>query len=209
MTTFLLVRHGETEWNRLGRIQGHSDSPLTGEGVAQARAIGERLAGEAIDSLIASDAGRAMHTATLIAARTGLPIEPDSRLRERCYGVAEGLHYAEIGQQYPLLSPGAREANPHYAAPGAESIVQFHERIVAAISDLQARYAGKRALIVTHGGVLAVVYRWLNGLPVTSGHSIEIPNVAYNRIHFDAGKWRVEVWADTDHLPLVTDAEPI
>lgn len=209
MTTIILVRHGLTEWNRAGRIQGHSDSALLEEGIEQARSIGPRLAGEAIDVMLASDLGRAMHTAALIGSTVGVEIVRHPGWRERAFGVAEGLTYQEIERQFPELFSRLRETDPDFAPPGGESKSQFHHRVVAALNELAERYAQKRVLVVTHGGVLAVIYRWLNRLPVASPHKVDIPNVAYNRIALSPEGWRIEVWGDTDHLPIETDADPL
>ena len=100
-TRLLVVRHGETVWNKQLRFQGHGDSHLTESGRAQARALGQRLKNIPFDELIASDLGRTKETAALIAAATGHEIQTDSRLRERNYGVLEGLTFSEIKSRYP------------------------------------------------------------------------------------------------------------
>src|SRR5690349_5142837 len=97
----LVVRHGETTWNREGRIQGHRDSPLTGRGLAQARATAARLAGERAGALYSSDLGRAQQTAREVAAATALPVRLDDGLRERAFGILEGLTWEEIDRDHP------------------------------------------------------------------------------------------------------------
>src|SRR5258706_16413755 len=94
-TTLVLIRHGETEWNRQARIQGHTDSALTPEGVAQAEAGAPRLGREKIDHLVASDLGRPRHTAGILHAPIGLPVHPDAGLPERCFRIREGPPPAE------------------------------------------------------------------------------------------------------------------
>jgi broad specificity phosphatase PhoE len=96
MTRFIVVRHGQTEWNVEARIQGQGDSNLTAEGRAQARAIAARLAAQPFDVLVSSDLGRAAETARAIAERCGKPIVLDARLRERHFGVGEGMTYEEV-----------------------------------------------------------------------------------------------------------------
>src|SRR5258705_7413049 len=132
----ILVRHGETEWNRESRIQGHTDRVLTAEGRAQAAAIGSRLAGERIDAIVSSDLGRAMDTAARIAMRCGRPVAGDARLRERCFGQGEGLTYDEAGVRYPDAFSRQRETDPDFAIPGGESRRAFHGRIGRAFDDL-------------------------------------------------------------------------
>lgn len=208
----ILIRHGETEWNRAGRIQGHTDSALTAEGIAQAEACAARLGddhagynnkhniGYIIDYIIASDLGRTRHTAALLNTRLQQPIHLDARLRERSFGIAEGSTYSELDTQYPEMFSRAREVDPHYTIEGAESRAQFHQRVRETILAVAAQHAGQCVLVVTHGGVLGAIYRWLHHLPIASPHKIDIPNVGYNRIAVRNDEWRVEVWGDVSHL---------
>ena len=100
-TQLIIVRHGQTEWNLKLIRQGHLDSPLTEMGLAQARALGERLALETFTALYSSDLGRAVQTAQLIAAATGHTIVTDPRLRERHLGIFQGLNGDELREKYP------------------------------------------------------------------------------------------------------------
>ncbi len=204
MTQLILVRHGETVWNREGRIQGHLDSALTEEGIAQAIACGQRLAGEPIDAFYCSDMGRAQRTAQLIGQ--SLVLEPALRadLRERAFGEGEGLTYTEIDQRFPEAFSRERAVDEHYAVPGGESKRQFHDRVVSALTGIAEQHAGQAVLIVTHGGVLGVVHRWIHREPVASPHKVAIPNVAINRIVHADGAWRITVWGDVAHLPVET-----
>ena len=127
-TRFVVVRHGQTQWNVEARVQGHGDSPLTAQGLAQADAIGERLARERFDVLVASDLGRAMGTAERIARRCNLAVVPDPRLRERDFGAGEGLTYEEIDARWPNVFSRTGEVDPDLAIPGGESRRQFHDR---------------------------------------------------------------------------------
>ena len=208
-TTVVLVRHGETEWNRVGKIQVHIDSALTAIGIRQAEAIGTMLGGREFDHLVSSDLGRARHTAQIIALSVGHEVLLDPRFRERGFGIAEGKTYAEIDQQFPEMFSRIRDTDPDFAAPGGESRRQFYERVCAVMNDYADTYRGKSVLVVTHGGVLAAIYRWLTGLPIASPHRIEIPNAGYNRLQFDGGVWRIETWGDVAHLPQRTDSEAI
>lgn len=205
----VVVRHGETHWNVAARIQGHRDSPLTPAGEAQAAAIAGRLAGERFDRLVSSDLGRALQTARAIAGRTGHAVVTDARFRERNYGVAEGLTYGEIGEGHPEIFARVRDADPDYAVPGGESRRQLFERVRDAFESLARAAEGARVAVVCHGGVLAALYRHVNGIPVGAARAIPIPNASYNALVFDAGRWTVEAWADTAHLPATEPfAEP-
>jgi 2,3-bisphosphoglycerate-dependent phosphoglycerate mutase len=200
MTTLILIRHGETVWNRERRIQGHADSALTGEGVAQAEACAVRLSREGITHVYSSDLDRTKRTVEVLNAPLGLPIIFDAALRERCYGVGEGKLYAELDIEYPELFSRERMTDENYALPNGESPAQLHARVIAAITRIAHAHEGGKILIVTHGGVLGAVHRWLNRHPVASPHKINIPNVGYNRIRATHGAWVAEVWGDTDHL---------
>jgi 2,3-bisphosphoglycerate-dependent phosphoglycerate mutase len=200
-TRFIVVRHGETQWNVEHRIQGFGNSPLTARGEAQADAIGERLARERFDALVASDLGRAMQTAQRIAARTGHQVIPDARLRERNFGIGEGMTYAEIDARFPGAFSRTQEMDPDFRVPQGETRREFHERIMHAFEALASEHDGQRICVVAHGGVLAAIYRVIHDIPVAQPHTIPIANAAYNAITFEADRWALEAWDDVDHLP--------
>ena len=201
MTRFIVVRHGETQWNVEARIQGHGDSPLTAAGIEQAEAIARRLAGEKFDVLVSSDLGRAAQTAQRIAVRCGLPIVTDARLRERHFGAGEGLTYDEIGVRYADAFSRTRATDPDYAIPGGESRRAFHERVTAAFADLAHEHEGRRVAVVSHGGVLATIYRFIHAIPIATPHKVAITNASYNAFASHQGRWTLEAWDDTAHLP--------
>jgi 2,3-bisphosphoglycerate-dependent phosphoglycerate mutase len=202
MTHFVVVRHGETQWNLEERIQGQGDSPLTASGRAQAAAIARRLAaGDPFDALVSSDLGRAHDTARAIAAATGHDIRLDAGLRERHFGVGEGLTYDEVGARYPGAFRSDGAIDPDFAVPGGESRRAFHERVARAFEALALEAPEARIVVVTHGGVLATLYRHIRGIPLVAPHRIAIANASYNAISFAAGAWEIHAWADDDHLP--------
>lgn len=196
----MVIRHGQTEWNVAGRIQGHGDSPLTALGVHQARAMAGRLASESFDAILFSDLGRARRTAELLVPHGVANIRFHEGLRERAFGIAEGGSYAQIAGQHPEMFSRERETDPHYAPDGGESRQQHLDRVRATFLGIADAHAGRRVLVVTHGGVLSCLYRWLHGIPAAAPHPIDIPNVGYNRLVTEAGDWRVEVWGDVAHL---------
>ena len=206
MTRFIVVRHGETEWNVAARIQGHGDSPLTAMGVAQADAVAQRLATEKFDRIVASDLARAHETAKRIGAVNAHPIDLDPRLRERSFGDGEGLSYEEVDRLYPGAFSRVRETDPDYRIPGGESRREFHERVVAGVEAIAKRHAGETLVLVTHGGVLSTLYRHIHAIALEKAHSIAITNASYNSLAFDGSRWSVETWNCTLHLP---GAEPL
>jgi 2,3-bisphosphoglycerate-dependent phosphoglycerate mutase len=201
MTRFIVVRHGQTRWNVEKRVQGQEDSPLTDEGLAQAEAIAGRLAQEHFDALVSSDLGRALQTAAPIARRCGLAVVPDARLRERHFGEGEGMAYDEIDRRWPDAFSRIRETDPDAVIPGGETRRQFHERVHRAFDALVREHEGRRVCVVTHGGVLAALYRMVHSIPVGKPHKIAISNASYNAIAFSADAWSVETWDDVAHLP--------
>lgn len=150
-TTILLVRHGETDWNRERRVQGHSDRPLNETGLAQAAALVEELADERIDAVYSSDLARALDTAGGIATARGLPVHPLSELREKNFGTWEGLTDTEIKARFPEASAGPWG--------DAETSEELAERVLGALRSIASDHPGGRVLVVTHGGALRAVLR--------------------------------------------------
>ncbi|MBI4291434.1 MAG: histidine phosphatase family protein [Betaproteobacteria bacterium] len=211
MTTVLLIRHGETAWNVEGRIQGYLDSPLTHLGRAQAEALGARLAEEPLDALISSDLGRTRQTAHPITESTGLVPVFDSALRERNYGAWEGRTYAEIKRDFPEDYERIVRREPLATAQGGESAVQFQERVVATLTRFARTLRGQRFAVVTHGGVLGVMYRHAMGLGFDAPRTYTIANASINRLHFDGSAWKIETWGEVAHLAAqgLEDINPV
>jgi len=200
MTRVIVVRHGQTEWNVEARIQGQGDSRLTAEGLAQARAIASRLAREPFDVLVSSDLGRAAETARAIAERCNKPIVLDARLRERHFGVGEGMTYEEVDSAYPGAFARIRNVDPDFVIPGGESRRQFHARVVSAMDSIAQAHDGRTIVVVTHGGVLATFFRHVHSIPLDVAHPIAITNASYNVLTHDGSRWSVETWSDNAHL---------
>ena len=199
-TTVYLVRHGETEWNLSGRWQGHADAPLTERGEAQARALGERFKEESFDACYVSDLGRAVRTAELILGSGGMRFEPDSRLRERDLGVMQGLTTVEMQERCPEVYDSFRNAGPDYLIPEGESFRQFHERCVEALEDFTKRHAGGRVLLVTHGGVLGAIFRYVAQVPLEALRGYVLLNCSVNVVDKLGDSWNLLHWGDVSHL---------
>lgn len=158
MATLLLVRHGETDWNAEGRLQGHTDRPLNEHGRRQARALADRLAADDIDAIYTSDLARARETAEILGERLGLPVESDPDLRERNWGNWEGL-------------TGSERDRVEYVG---EDVEAHGERVVRAVRRIAERHPGQRIVVVTHGGSLRRVQVVAYGmaLPVVDNCSV-------------------------------------
>jgi 2,3-bisphosphoglycerate-dependent phosphoglycerate mutase len=156
-TTLLLARHGETDWNRERRWQGHADPPLNDTGRAQALALAEELRPDQPTAVYSSDLARSLETATIVAAALGLPVETDARLREVDVGEWSGLLWSEIEARYP--DGVRRRLAGETGWERGEEFGAMRERVVAALVDIASAHPGGRVLVVTHGG--PVVAAWL------------------------------------------------
>jgi 2,3-bisphosphoglycerate-dependent phosphoglycerate mutase len=197
---FILVRHGETEWNREGRIQGHLDSALNPQGIAQAGLLAARLAAESFEVLISSDLGRALRTAELIAVRTGHGMIVDARLRERHYGVFQGMTHHEAESAYPDAYAKYRDEDIAHAIAGGESTQACFARNLACLEELAARFSGQRVVVVAHGGVLEGLYRHVMHLPHIGARAFTIVNASLNWFTHRNGQWHLDRWGDVEHL---------
>lgn len=200
MSEILLLRHGETLWNIEGRIQGHHDSPLSAEGVAQAEALARRLTEERPDALYTSDLGRARQTMEPIARATGIAPRADPQLRERCYGAFEGKTWPEIERDFPREYSQHLSGSAEVRARGGESMRDFHDRAVAALTRIAGASAEDKVVIVAHGGVLGMLYRHVMGIPLEAPRQYAMPNASVNRFTFRSGVWRLIAWGDLSHL---------
>ena len=175
-TRIIAIRHGETAWNVGGRVQGHLDIGLNDKGRWQAQQAAQALAGEPIQALYASDLWRTYDTALSIASTTGLTIQTDEGLRERCFGVFEGKTFAEVEALWPDQAFSWRKRVPDFAPEGGESLLTFRERVLHTVSTLAAQNTGNQIAIVSHGGVTAS-YTHLT-LPTICYVQISVPPIS-------------------------------
>ena len=199
-TELIVVRHGETVWNEIGKQQGWVDTELSELGRTQAQAIADALAGVHFDALYSSDLGRAMQTAEILAAELGLEILTDARLRERNLGIMQGLTMAEFEQKHPEQYAQFRGGDPNYVIPDGESIRQRHERNIICAEELARHHVGQRLLIVAHGGVLNSLFRRATGQDIASPRHFSLFNASINAFAITDGRWRLNRWGDTHHL---------
>ena len=159
MTRILLVRHGESEWNAAGRWQGWADIPLSATGRLQAAEAAKRLQAAGLTTVVASDLGRTIDTASIIAGILHIgPIHVEAGLREFNVGEWSGLTRPEIEERWPGQLARWGEGKLHQT-PGGETRQHFLDRIVAAIVRMGAEYRGHTVLGVTHGGVIGTLQR--------------------------------------------------
>ncbi len=208
VTRICLVRHGETEWNAEGRVQGQVDIPLSAVGLAQAQAAAQALAQHDFSAVYSSDLMRVRQTAEPAVRRLALPLQLDAGLRERHYGIFERMLYTEVRSRYPEHYARFRDKDPAFDFETGESLTGFFDRSVAAVRRIAERHAGEQTLVFTHGGVLDMIYRYANALGLSAAREFGTPNAGLNWIEIGSGRWQVVHWADVSHLPAASD-DPI
>ncbi len=199
-TRICLVRHGETEWNAERRIQGQIDIGLNDTGRRQAVAAGRWLKGAGVVALYSSDLKRAWTTALAIGAEIGLAPVPVPEMRERRYGVFEGLTYDEARARYPDGYGAFEGRNADYAFENGESLKAMFARVTDKLQQIAAAHPGRNVVVVLHGGVLDVINRFVRGNPLEMPRDFLIPNAGINWISVVDGQWQLDTWGETDHL---------
>jgi alpha-ribazole phosphatase len=195
-----VVRHGATDWNQSGRIQGHTDIPLNETGRAQARLASIRLAGVYATALYSSDLLRAYETAQIIGQATGLGVVQTPGLREINFGVWQGLSSLQIRERDPDVY-AARRANPYDVAPaGAETWRRFYDRALQAVRDILMATTAQRVIVVTHSGVCTVIGLHALGFDCTGKRTFDSHNCGIHTIAVYGDSWRAVTFNDITHL---------
>jgi probable phosphoglycerate mutase len=214
LTDFLLIRHGETAWNRELRFQGQLDVPLNDMGFEQAQRLKARMVqalgqwqaqGRVPMRLISSDLLRAQQTAQPVAEVLGHPCILSAGLREQCYGMFEGMRSPDIQAQYPEAWQRWLAFDAGVAVEGAETTRAFHDRVIATLQELAQQYMGEHVVVVTHGGVLDMVWRHAQALSLNGPRVCDIPNAGLNQVVWRDGGLHIQVWADAAHLADLPD----
>ena len=201
ITRLIMVRHGETDWNRTRTIQGHRDIPLNAVGRAQARAVASQLAAEPVRAVYSSDLARARETARAIAAVHDLEVIDEPGLRERHWGRFQGLRFDEIEALAPQAHERMVARDPAYVLDGGgESLEAVVARVRATLTHLGSAYRGATLVAVAHGGVLDAVWRIATGLALDAPRAFALPNAAVNVLEGDGEQWQIREWASTAHL---------
>jgi len=202
MTTFYLVRHGDTAWNRDWRYRGQVDLPLDEVGLAQARAVAGALAPAGLQAIFASPLKRAFNTAELIAQAAGLTVRPLPDLLDINYGAWQGLSMAEAQTAYPDVYARWQEA-PHLVHfPGGESLDDVRSRALRGLLAVAGQYPAKRVGIVGHQVVNRVLLCAALGLGNEAFWRINQDTCCINVFEYDTARYRfvVERINDTHHL---------
>lgn len=204
-TRVLLIRHGETEYNRTARIQGQMDIELSEKGRAQARLLGRRLRAEKIDAVYASDLKRARVTAEIVCEETGLSITGlREDLREIKFGRWEGHTMAEVEELYPEDVAYWRADITFHAPPGAESYAAMRDRAWHAVEDIANSHPEQTVAIVAHGGIVKALLCTALGIDLKDRRRIVVDNASLSILELTPRGWRVKTSNDTCHLGELT-----
>lgn len=204
-TRLCIVRHGETDWNAGKRIQGQIDIPLNAAGRAQAAAAAAGLAERRFAAVYSSDLTRAWQTASLIAEPLGLSLQAVPGLRERHYGLMQGLTRVEAQQRFPAVHAAYAARDPAHDLGGGESLTHFAARVARTLRELAAAHAGRKLLIVAHGGVLDIAYRLATGRALSVPRDFEVPNAGLNWLEYRDAAWHLVAWGEKAHLEQALD----
>lgn len=200
-TRILAIRHGETAWNKDARIQGHLDIALNDTGLRQAQLTAMALREEPLAAVYASDLLRAAQTAQAIADTQGLAVQHHLELRERHFGECQGHTWADLTLSHPEVTQRWRRREPDFAPPGGgESLLDLHQRVSHTVATLAQRHLGEQIVLVAHGGVLDILYRWATGLDLQSPRTWVLGNASINRLLWTPEGLTLVGWADTHHL---------
>ena len=201
MSSWFLVRHGETAWNVEGRAQGHVDTPLSEVGRRQAELAAARLAGVPFAAAYSSDLPRALEAARLIlnGRSTHLCAAPD--LRELSYGEWEGVTYREVQERYPAPYVELMSGDVTFAPPGGESVEDLVHRVAALQGRLRKTHCdGENVLVVGHGGSLRALLVTVLDLPVTSFWRFKLDLGSLSIVTLTREGATLDLWNDTGFL---------
>ena len=200
MASWFILRHGETDWNAQGRIQGHSDVALSRTGGQQAELAAARLAQVPFDVAYCSDLQRSAETARRILGQRGVPLHTSPELREYHKGVFEGLTAVETKDRYPDMYAASVTKDLDFAPTGGESTRQVSVRLAAFMERLRQRHLDDTVLIVGHGGALRAAFVALMELPLEANWRFEMANCGLSVLDVYPDNAVLRLFNDTSHL---------
>ncbi|MFX3673585.1 MAG: histidine phosphatase family protein [Paenisporosarcina sp.] len=193
MTSICLVRHGETDWNLLGKLQGRTDIPLNETGILQAEECSEFLKSSKLDVIITSPLNRAKQTAEILKKNFNVPLIEMEKFIERGYGDAEGMLLEERDSAFPDKS-----------YPNQENRVTLNRRVMDGIQEINQRYFGSKILLVAHGAVINAILADISNCKIGSGKT-KLMNAGISNIHFHQEKWLIKDFNQISHLSKYKD----
>ena len=200
MGMLLIVRHGETDWNAQGRIQGHTDIGLSDKGAEQSRLLARRLASLSIDVAYCSDLKRAFETAELALGERDIVMNQTPRLREYHKGAYEGLTFSEIKAQFPSEYHRYTEKDLDYAPEGGETTRGVSARMAGIFGEIKAKHLNETVLVVGHGGSLRAGMVSLFRMPLEGNWSFVFRNCGLTMVDTHEDNAVLRLFNDTSHL---------
>jgi probable phosphoglycerate mutase len=200
MKKIYLVRHGESEWNKLKMIQGQSDLPLTDLGRSQAGKIAKRLKSEKIDIIYSSDLKRAVETAQIIGKELNLNVSPDKRLREIDFGPWEGKKNKDVLLKYPKEYTTWLQKSYKFKIDGAETLMEVQNRTMSFVNETLDKNPDKNILIVSHNVAIKSMILGILNIGIVSYNNISLDNVSLTIIEFGDYNKILKLLNDTCHL---------
>ncbi|NLW22473.1 MAG: histidine phosphatase family protein [Tissierellia bacterium] len=200
MKRIFFVRHGESQWNVVNRMQGQNDIPLTEKGIKQANSIANRLVNENIDKIYSSDLKRAYETALIIGDRLNLDVTKMKEFREMNFGVWEGKTHDEIMAEYQEQFLYWKKEPENTRIDGAETLQELQERSMAALNEIISSNKEDSILVVSHGVTIKVMILGLLGMSLSNYKNLVIENVSLSIVELRDYNRVLKILNDTCHV---------
>lgn len=200
MMKLLLIRHGQTDWNLLGKYQGQTDIALSGEGIRQVDLLAQNFPVDTLDIIYTSDLQRAVMTAERLAEKFSAPLYADKALRELNFGAWEGLTYQEIAERWPQEVKNLFGAPEKLQIPEGETFLMLQRRAMNKIHEIRAENEGKNVAVVAHGAISKAILTALLHIPLHYVWTLRQDNTAVNILRFDDEFVSVELLNGISHL---------
>jgi len=188
ITSICIVRHGETDWNAAGKLQGRTDIPLNNKGKLQSQQCGEYLMDSEWDLIITSPLKRAKLTAEIINEKVKTLLVEMEEFVERSFGDAEGMTKLECTEKFP-----------DKIYPNQEETEAFHKRVMSGIEKINESHKGKKVLLVAHGAVINAILTNLSNGEIGSGKT-RLENTCISNINFIQDRWKIKDFNQITHL---------
>lgn len=193
LTKIFLIRHGETQWNAIGRLQGSSDVELSPEGIEQARRLAAHFPAREVGAIYSSDLVRAVMTAEILAAKFNLPVIKVSDLRETNFGDWEGKFFDELAKEYPVEFEKFFKSPEELCPPHGETFLESQVRAWAALGKIFVEHENQNVVVVSHGAVIRLILCAALEIPIRKMWAISQFNLAVNILRMDDGQITVEL----------------
>lgn len=201
MLKIFLVRHGETEWNKAGKLQGHADVKLSNEGINQAKLLAEHAPFQHVDKIYSSDLSRAADTAKILAVKfNAMPVKTTPELRETNFGEWEGKSISELIEESPKVFGKFFTAPEKCHPPNGETFLQCQARLMNVIKNIIAENENQNIIVVSHGAAIRLILGAVLNMPINKMWTISQFNMALNVLRVDDGSFTVELVNSTLHL---------